>query len=80
MRPQVIGWVLADGLFEHLEETTSNLVLRERVGLSGDELVGSCIVTSLRTAHLHIEYGIVHLSHDSLATRKYWGLGMIEEG
>lgn len=58
---------------------TGNLVLRQGVRIAGDELVGCRIVASLRARHLYIEHGIVHLSHNSLATRKHWGFGMVEE-
>ena len=54
-------------------------MLRQGVWLTGDELVGCRVVASLRARHLYIEHGIVHLSHDSLATRKHWGFGMVEE-
>ena len=77
--PEIIRRILADGLFQHLEETASYLVLGQGVGLSGDELVSGCVVASFRTAHLHIEHGIVHLPHDALATRKHRGLWVVEE-
>ena len=54
-------------------------MLRQRVRIAGDELVSGCIVAALRAGHLYIEHGIVHLPHDSLATRKHRGFGMVEE-
>jgi len=77
--PEIIRRILADGLFQHLEEAAGYLMLWQGVGLSGDELVSGGVVASLRTAHLHIEHGIVHLPHDAFASRKHRGLGMVEE-
>ena len=68
-----------DGFFQHLEEATGNLVLRQGVRIAGDEFVCCRVVASLRAGHLYIEHGIVHLSHDSLAASKHWGFGMVEE-
>lgn len=77
--PEIIRWILTYGFFKHLEETTGNLMFWERIWLSGDEFVSGSIVASLRTTHLYVEYGIIHLSHDSLATRKHGSLRMVEE-
>lgn len=54
-------------------------MLRQGVRIAGDEFVGCRVVAALRAGHLYIEHGIVHLSHDSLTTRKHRGFGMVEE-
>ena len=54
-------------------------MLRQSVRLAGDELVSGCVIAPFRARHLYIEYGVVHLSHDSLAARKHRGFGMVEE-
>ena len=77
--PKIVWWVLPDGLFQHLEEASCDFVFRKGVRLTGDKFVGGCVVAPFRSGHLYIEHRIVHLSHDALASSKYWGLRVIEE-
>ena len=79
MGPQVMFGSLADGLFEHLEETACYLMFFHLLRFLGDEVIGASVITSFRPTHLYVEHSIVHLFHDALGTREHRRL-LVEEG
>ena len=68
--PEIVFGLTADGFLQHGKELACDAKLRQRIRLAGDEMVGTRIVATPRTPHLHIEDGIVHLAHDALGSRE----------
>ena len=77
--PEIIGRFAAYGGLKHLEETSRYFVGRHVRRIARNEMIGGCVISSARPAHLHIEDGIVHLSHYSLASGEHRRFLMIEE-
>ena len=69
--PQIEAWVALYCLFKHLEEAYCYLVFREFCWLVGHEAECADVFSSLRSLHIHIEYGIVHLPHNPLSAGEY---------
>lgn len=78
MGPEIVFRLTLDGLLKHLEEAARYLMLRQIVGVIGDEMVCAGVIAALGPARLKVKDGVIEFFHQTLSTGEY-GRVMVEE-